>query len=263
MELRKMTPAQWAGVATNPRQRDTNRHAQKAKRTHLKTPSKEHARVDAALLPGGDLVKLDGHTRALLWESRELEPPQVVYVTVYPVKSMQEAKDLYTHFDGKHSLETTRDQISGAFREAGVEPQSGAIKYGPIFSALKNLGKSDPYALVCAWKRELMLIDTLGIPKNRFFAGFYLAALLLLRKHGDSALEFLRAIASNAGTKTAQGSDAVDMFTRHCLKLVGKAGGEKRIVELAGVTLALYDGYRKGKRYTRSPTAFGTKSYLD
>lgn len=262
MEQRKMTVAQWAAVPANPRQRDTVRHAAKAKRTHLKTPSQEHARVDAALLPGGSLVKLDGHTRALLWESGELEPPTVVAVTVYPVKSMQEAKDLYTHFDGRLALETPRDQVSGALHEAGIDPQSGAIKYGSITSALNRLGTGDIYTLVRAWKRELLLIDSLGIPKNRFPAGFYLAALLLLRNQGESAKDFLLAIASNAGTKTAQGSDAVDMFSRHCAKLVGKKSGEQAINTLAGIVLTLYDGHCKGKRYTRTPPAIDFRTYL-
>ena len=66
MTVRKMTVAEWIKVEDNPIQRDTEHHAAKAK--HLLTPLPSHAFVFACELPNGKLIKLDGHTRALLWQ---------------------------------------------------------------------------------------------------------------------------------------------------------------------------------------------------
>lgn len=48
----------------------------------------------AAALPGGRLIKLDGHTRAFLWASGQLQKPPCVYVRVYLAANMEEAKEL-------------------------------------------------------------------------------------------------------------------------------------------------------------------------
>ena len=264
MEFRKMTTQQWANVLDNPRQRDTEKHAAQAIRRHLKVSCSTQARVDAAMLPGGILVKLDGHTRSFLWEAGKLESPKVVYVTIYPVENMEKAKELYTHFDSDGPLEKSRDKVFGAFREIAFTPESGLLKHGALTSILKNLNPKtlDVYASVRAWKRELILLDSLGFSKNQLLTGASLGALILLRKHGENALLFLDKVRKNSGTKTAEGSDSVDMLARYTATLKGKSGGEQSIKNLAGVVISFYRGFIANKRYLKNPPAMDAILYL-
>lgn len=73
MSYRKMLVEDWIKVEDNPIQRDTEKHAAKAK--HLMTPHPSHSFVFAAELPNGKLIKLDGHTRALMWRRKDVSPP--------------------------------------------------------------------------------------------------------------------------------------------------------------------------------------------
>jgi hypothetical protein len=134
----KMTPQQWHEVLPNPRQRDTENRSRKA--GHLRVLRDTHKTVFAAQLPGGALVKLDGHTRGYMWAHGLAEKPSNVDVVVIPVESMAEAKELYSHYDSDQTVEKARDKMFGAYREVAMSPVSGLIKAGPMTSALKKLG---------------------------------------------------------------------------------------------------------------------------
>lgn len=195
MESKKMTVAQWQAVSNNPRQRDTDVHAAKAVNKHLKTYCPTHARVHAARLPGGDLVKLDGHTRALLWSDGRLQAPPVIYCDIHAVTSMDEAKALYLTFDNAHAAENARDKLSGAYREAGIHPQSTILTKGAMTSALRKLVPSsmDIYAAVRRWKPVIMDLDSLGISGRAFTGGMILGAMAMLRVRGARIHPFLLA----------------------------------------------------------------------
>src|SRR5260370_461566 len=61
----ELTVAEWLEIPDNPRQRDTERHLQRAK--HLMTPAPTHRRVAMAQATTDDRRwKLDGHTRAII-----------------------------------------------------------------------------------------------------------------------------------------------------------------------------------------------------
>src|SRR4029077_6653573 len=81
----EMSVADWIQVAPNPRQRDTEKHARKAK--HLMTPQPTHRRVSMAMTPDGRKWKLDGHTRALLWSRNQVERPESLNVSVFTVQN--------------------------------------------------------------------------------------------------------------------------------------------------------------------------------
>ncbi len=165
----QMSVESWCALPENLRQRDTEKHAQKASRNggHLREASPEHAQVFAAKLPNGQLVKLDGHTRALLWERGVLESPGQVIVTVIPVRDMEHAKELYNHFDNAQAAETIKDKLSGALREHGLVFRSGCFSliysssildaHRFIFGSASNL-----YETVGVWKPVLEAIDERG-----------------------------------------------------------------------------------------------------
>lgn len=264
MSIRKMTADQWCKVTDNPRQRPTERHAERAARQHLKEYSVTQDTVFAAALPGGTLVKLDGHTRAYLWASGQLQKPPCVYVRVYLASSMDEAKELYTHFDSRTATETSKEQIGGALSEAGIEATSGLLNYGSYKSALNKLqdGGASVYKIVSGWRRELQLLDSVGFTKNSLKVGGVLGALILLRtRTADPVISFLELVRADKGTKTDKGSDAVEMFCR-LNDQQGNSGGESAIYELAGRMVALYDGYLAKRFYKHTPRCSDVRAML-
>lgn len=263
MGFRKMTVEQWISIHDNPRQRPTEQHAERAIKQHLREYSITQDTVFAAALPGGRLVKLDGHTRAFLWASGQLQKPPCVYVRVYLAANMEEAKELYTHFDSRPATETTREQIGGAMQEAGIEISSGLLKYGAYKSALNKLqaGAQTVYQIVAGWRRELQLLDSCGFTKNSLKTGGVLGALILLRtRTAEHVLAFLDRVRGDRGIKAEQGSDAVEMFCR--LNDQAGRGGEAGIYELAGRMVALYDGSLKNRFYKQAPRAADVRAIL-
>jgi hypothetical protein len=264
MSIKKMTPDQWIKVPSNPRQRPTEAHAIKAQKKHLKAYSITQDTVFAVSLPGGLMVKLDGHTRAFLWEKGILEKPPCVYARVYSVKNMDEAKELYTHFDTKDQAENQLDIFGGALDEYSIDAASGLIKNKANSSAINKLeptGKST-YQIVGAWKREIELLDSVGFSKNALRSGGVLGALVLLRFFPmETVLIFISKIKNDEGTKDANGSDAVQMFRRtHDAK--GEGHSEQQIWDLAGRMVALYKGFMTGSRYLKCPPAVDVKAMI-
>ena len=264
MSFQKMTPEKWMAVLANPRQRPTESHAAKAIKKHLKNYSITQDTVFAAALPGGTLVKLDGHTRAYLWEQGLLAKPQCVYVRVYLAKNMEEAKELYTHFDTRDQTETQLDIFGGALDEHSIEAESGLIKNKANTSALTKLESSNKsvYQIVGAWRREIEALDGIGFSKNSLKSGGVLGALVILRFFPlETAIAFLTKIQKDEGTKDANGSDSVQMFRKiHDSK--GDGHAEKQVWDLAGRMVALYKGYTSGKRYLQCPAAVDVKAMI-
>lgn len=259
MKAIKMTPEQWHKVPPNPRQRDTETRAGRA--AHLKTLHPTHKTVFAAELPGGDLVKLDGHTRGYMWVNSLAERPSSVNVIVMPVKSMAEAKELYGHYDSDKTVEKARDKVFGAFREVGITPTSGLIKSGPLTSALKKLGNADIYTLARQWKYEIEAIDTLGIPAGKFSAGLLLGALVFVRVRADRGLEFVGLVATDAGTRDENGSDGVDAICRHAYGPSSKAG-EAVIRDTAGRFISAGEAWLAGRRYKQAVKVTDIREYI-
>lgn len=229
-----MSPAEWIAVDDNPIQRDTERHAARA--DHLKTFHPTHAHVSAAKLPSGRLVKLDGHTRALMWKRGDVHPPKAVEVTVYSVKSLDDAKEFYKTFDNKRALETATDMVSGAFRALGFEPQSGLLSAGSISSSLrlawrvvhgwaKDDQPTDIYEAINEFAAEILALDELGFRKGRFPLGAIAAFLITYRKHDNKVIAFWRALAEGAGQKTGRGMDGVQAVHELMLSSRGAHGG--------------------------------------
>jgi len=112
-------------IQDNPIQRDTIKHAIKAKKFHLKKFHESHRVVAIARLTGSKREwKVDGHTRSLLWElggEEGLKAPKTVLADVYYVKDETEVVELYRCFDNKHAVETNIDQVTGALNYFGFK----------------------------------------------------------------------------------------------------------------------------------------------
>jgi len=191
----------WIDMPDCPIQRDTARHAEKALKSHLSTSSPTQSRVACAEFPGGMRIKLDGHTRAYLWQQKLLARPDQVHVDVYPVISMPEVLDLYKHFDNASAAENATDRLTGAYRLHGITPESRLLQVGGITSALRVICRECTiYDAVGAWKAELMWLDALrGASPELMPSALIVAALLTYRRRGRRVTSFWQGYVDDTG----------------------------------------------------------------
>lgn len=279
MPLRKMTVANWIKVQDNPIQRDTERHAAKAK--HLLTPLAIHAIVYAAELPDGKLIKLDGHTRALLWARNQVRHPAEVECHVIPVKDIEEAKRLYQTLDSKDALESVRDKVSGAFHEQNFAPESGLLKGGNIANALRmawNIRQGfgyrggaptgDPskqfniYAAVREFSNEIFALDAFQSSKFSPTSGIVAAFILTNRRHGIKVLPFWQAVFADGGEKKAGRMDGVQALVELILARKGKFGGTAT-ADICSRAIMCAEKWLADEDFGTSPRPYDLTGYID
>jgi len=110
----------WLDLPDHPRGRDTARHARKREWALLRTargPVLESLRWVSAAEVGGEVWKVDGHARALLWKEGRLLRPDSVFARVFRCQSREELYELYSTFDHPAAAETVFDRVSGAYRQ--------------------------------------------------------------------------------------------------------------------------------------------------
>lgn len=286
MAYRKMLTTEWIAVEDNPIQRDTEKHAAKAK--HLMTPHPTHSFVFAAELPSGKLVKLDGHTRALMWKRKDIPAPAQVQVGIIPVKDRAEAEQLYKDFDSRDALETQRDKVSGAFNRHNFEPQSGLVQSGNLTTALRlaygvlsggnaktgNQGKSsaagsiaqkvsraDVYVMIDEFSYELHALDGFGLRQGAIPGGVIGAFLLSFRKHGHKVTPFWRGVFGNAGSKSGGQMDAIQAVSEMILGRRGSYGGSAQ-GDMAARCLTGIEKWFKDECMYSIPRPMDTSGYL-
>lgn len=267
----QMSCEDWIAVPSNPIQRDTERHAQRAK--HLLVPLPVHAVVAAARLPSGKLVKLDGHTRALIWDRLIVPRPAQIEVHLYEVPDLEEAARLYKTFDSKEAMETSTDKVSGALRGMGYTPQSGQIASGAINSALRISWQAvygfshrdqarDVYEAINEFAAEIIALDEMGLAKGQLRTGVMAAVFISFRKHGDPVMGFWRAVANDSGTKNAGVMDAVQGLKEVMLSRPTNAG-HNASNDLCARALTCVEAWHRGENFHRLPRPTDIGSYLE
>lgn len=268
MKIIQMKPAQWAAVQDNPIQRDTEAHAKKAVRGHLRTASSSQMLVHAAVLPDGTVVKLDGHTRALLWSDGRLAAPPMVQVVLHEVDSMAQAMALYKEFDAPGATEGATDRLSGAFRLHGIVPKNKILTQGGVTSAMNIIEQQRPiYEMVGEWKDELLLLDEVDATPTAMPSTLICAALVTLRRHGAKALDFWRLYAAGGGTRIDGKSCGVDELTRivadlRARKMLASGGSNQRQAQ-AGRAVSCCDAWLQGRVYTVGAKTTDLRTYLE
>lgn len=267
----KMSVSDWIEVEDNPIQRDTERHLARAK--HLLHPQPTHAFVSAGKLPDGTLIKLDGHTRALAWRRGMVARPPHVEVSIIPIKSREQAKELYKHFDSKDALETATDKISGAFRDLGFHPQSGLLQAGTVGSALrvawlivhgyaKENAPRDVYQLVNEFSAEILALDEMELNRKGASGGLICAFILSYRKYDIECLPFWRGVWSNTGTKTEGQMDAIQALCELVLQRKGHYGSAS-MFDLCARALNAYEKYRNDEMLMAIPRPLNLSNYFE
>jgi hypothetical protein len=285
---KKMLVKDWIAVKDNPIQRDTERHALKAK--HLRTFHPTHSVVHAAELPDGKLYKLDGHTRALLWKRKEVEAPLQLQVIVYPAKTMQEVEQLYQDFDSRDALETTKDKVSGAYHKYDFDPQSGLLQSGNLVAALRmcqgvlmggsvktsqatggdgrsprqmSVAKASVYELIAEWQYELHALDGFGLRQGQITGGIIGAVLISYRRYGHEVTPFWTGVFGNKGNKIGAEMDGIEAVSQLIAIGKGRTWTKMKTADTAARALMALEKYRKEELLGRMPSPMDTTGYLE
>jgi len=274
----KMSVKEWIEMKGNPQQRNTEFHAKKAVKNHLQEFSETHSRVAAAELPNGTRYKLDGHTRALLWEEGTLQPPRSLSCDIYMVENIKQATELYEHFDNSTAVETSGDKVAGAFRLFQIPRTARVWTSGGVTTALKTIytnvhkgiSKVDIKLCVKPFAQALKFIDNAGYHHPNFPAPVMAALILTVHKDGNAALSFWDAYNLDEGRKTVHNMDAVFAMTdqiRH-LRETGEfmRGSRRAVFKHVPRMLAIYEQWTlgsstKSKLFAKTPNAAGDFRY--
>lgn len=211
-------------IPDNPIQRDTIRRAAVYSRPggHLEQLHPTMLRVSIAQTAGGKKVwKLDGHTRAHLWESEAMQVPDKVFVDVFEVQNEQQAMDYYLNFDSPLAHESGQDRLSGALRYHKFQPQHKAmfkstgliraIDYLIFPKAWKDIKHLSMVQKVKPWLSTMRVMDSMeSFYLGGHFPSVITAAMMLsVRRDSTGALEFWQLYHDDAGKKHAKTMDGV------------------------------------------------------
>jgi hypothetical protein len=225
LEILLMTPAEWAAVAAIDVQRDTEKHAGRIEK-HMQTYASPHREVHAARLPDGTLVKINGHSRDILWREGRAPAPDKLLVTVHKVENLAHARTLYSFYDSATAVETVTDKVFGACRMLGLAFESSYCKdmrFSAALTPITPASITDRGERTAFWSRELLALDALDVKRTQFINPVTAVFLLTYRKHGDAVLAFWLPFAAGTGTKDEQGCNAVEALSQW-LTLMKKDG---------------------------------------
>jgi hypothetical protein len=255
-----LTAPEWISIKENPRQRDTETRAARAK--HLRELHPAHCMVNMARLPNGDSYKLDGHTRAHLWAKGAPEGPATIYATVWECANIGQVKDLYGTFDSKAAVETVGDQVFGAVRDERCAFESellGSNRFAGIMRVATDLLFDHAYSrdqtiyqLLEYWLPELRLLDECNPSRRRFHTGVGAAALVTLRRFGPNAQDFWKSFAKGGGVKMNGERDGVQALEERLESIRNQRTltGRGNVTRVLRICLSAFDAYQGDYLYT-------------
>ncbi len=220
-----MTVDEWLQTQNHPRQRDTVRHGRAIHWREAKTSEgvlKTHLGHVVGAILNDTLFKIDGHTRAHLWETGVLERPSKIVVTTYRVKDRDELNALYGVMDLSSAAERPSDQVYGAYRDCDLVIQSQRLRGGNISEALHLAIRGEPkarrskkrltfdvYEAVRLFKTELKKLDAINPDPKIYPTGILAAALIMLALY-PKTLPFFRLLNEKNGEKKGGRMDPVE-----------------------------------------------------
>jgi hypothetical protein len=255
MAVMTMSVSDWVAVPDNPRQRNTEKRAKVARRKHLASYQKPHKVVFAACKDGAVICKIDGHTRAYLWQIGDLQTPPdgKVEVVLFEVSGLEEAKEIYDMIDGQPVVKKPSDNIFGACRERGFRLDSYLLRGCAFATQLKiaTSGKKfsgDIYQMVSDWENELIALDEMAFTsRNTILISVMLVAI---RCDGaEKCKEFFKKLESNEGIKSSKGYDGIELLSRilEVRRAEGRTAGYENLIQICGQAWSAYEMWKSGK----------------
>lgn len=247
----EMSLSEWMSVMDNPRQRDTEQRAVKAQR-YLRTPSPEHPVVHAARLPDGTLVKLDGHTRSYLWSTGKIPPPERIICVLVNAASIDQACELYWHYDSRRTVKSTADMLSGVLGEHHFHIETKWLQKAVVNAVriIESVSDSEIVTKQCLplWFEEVRVVDSVAdlVPKTCRLAG--LVAGLMVRANPTLLSGFLEDL-RNGGTCIAGNGDGPYLLRSliERKRLLGQMAGHSNQEIIARATVKSIDLWHKGE----------------
>lgn len=248
-----MTLKEWASVPTFFSQRDHHERAASTRHIRrLSTILPTHLVVAMVVFNDGKRFKVDGHTRAEFWASKNCaNPPSKVTVLAYRVGTTEEARAIYNSIDGRDAMKTAPDAIFSALRELNMIPKTKALATGKFGTALNiAYGKKSNIHFtkrtqIEGLRKEIILFDSL-LPEGKMLRTPSMAAAFLsIRRDGEKALKFWRAV--NDGCFTDGSDTNVHENAREFIQRDSSMGngGENGYQNAAGRLLHLYEQWVK------------------
>jgi len=254
----------WSAFTNHPRQRDTAKHAKKPHWAVARAATGAAAEALRHLVGAefqGELYKVDGHTRAYLWERGELPPPESVFATIHRVTTYDELLALYSAFDTPGAAESQNDRIYGAMSQAGLQLTSKRLRDGFIVDALnialrgctrkdqdkRTVPELDLYAAVDAYSDELAALDSVEPQPEIFYGGVVAAALIALAQDQD-VLAFFQRLSDRDGNIKDGRPDPVQAVLEQILAMKHQRSAwvNAMQVDLCARTLRALDVWRLG-----------------
>lgn len=255
---------EWTRIRGNERQRNTERHADKVEH-QFKVVLPQHWVVYAAQLPSGEYVKLDGHTRCLLWNEGRAPKPAHISMMVHQAADEEHVKTMYDAYDGSKSAETSADRVFGAFREHGIHPQSKLLQRGTLTSALALVESArtgvsrhgaglKANSAVIEWKDEINCLDRIitGHESRRMHSSIAAAMMLTVRRRGFHVVApfWARYLAKKEEGDVRDPHNLLLSYLRRCqaMKWTGSSTSQ---LDIAGKALSACENGIAGVQRTR------------
>lgn len=190
-------------------------------------------------------------------------------VVLHKASTLQDAIELYKHFDNQGATENATDRLTGAYRLHKISPRNRLLNEGGISTALNIIDQSSKsaYEMVGEWRNELLLLDDLDVTHHAMPSVLIAAALVTLRKHGPRALEFWRAYCAGTGTRIDGKSCGVDELTRivadlRARKMIATGGSALRRNQ-AGRAISCCDAWLSGRSFSQGAKTTDFGAYLE
>lgn len=283
----EMNIKDWISIDDNPVQRDTQIHAKKALKKHLKITAVSHRTVAGAIDATGKQWKLDGHTRSYLWETGELKPDfDTVYVTWFHVQNVDQVIKLYREFDNVNAVETSRESMTGIYKYFDI-PNTGLAARINAATALQQIysgsgtesrnGNSfsskireriyeDGRPFVEPFVEEFKIMASLRRPtQSRFNSGNAAALILTLAadraNNYKTALNFWEQYVNDEGFMYKGKLNGVAMLSR-VMNITTSKGLSKLRQTSLGMSLACYERYVAEEMTSKRPRAKDPMRYI-
>jgi hypothetical protein len=186
----EMPLQEWIDMEDHPKQRDTETHARKAARHHLKGYDPVH-RCVVAVEFNGRRYKVDGHTRAYLWATNNRLKPSCVLVDVWRARLYDDFMAIYDKFDNHYAVETPSETLAAVCKKCGLEMLSSYLrqyKWGTALQMIFQFGAARQHRYkaytdaIANVREEMRAIDDIGLTGNRVpNIGVVVAAIILFR----------------------------------------------------------------------------------
>lgn len=239
-----MSTKEFNGIPFIGNQRDHIRRAQDPR--HIKQlfkPMIVHLVVHAAVLPNGDMWRLDANKRNEMWKNGSIPVPDEVLCLIYPVANKQEAEDLYHTFDSKQAVKTSTDEIFSGMRLGGFSPVSQLVrscKFGEALTiaarkACRGYPKMDQ---VRDMLPVIRIFDTIMPTAKYFVTPVAAAALLSIMRDGEKAVPFWSAYETGEWEGEDSALEALEGYLNNDKTIWGKRADN---ILVAGRCLAIYN----------------------